>query len=120
MGFGKCKLKVTHVLYIADESHHITTEISTPLAPSLVTSVPTAPIPQKALESANPTAEIKVHQAVEVNVESEVEYNCSRNSTIENSAEIDLPNYKLRDLENVEEDSLHLVNVDAPSKSRAR
>ena len=67
--------------------------------------MPTAPIPQKALESANPTAQIKVHQAVEVNVETEVKHNCSRNSTIENSAEIDLPNYKLREFENAEEDS---------------
>ena len=58
------------------------------------------------MESSNPTAEIKVLQVVEVNVETDAKHNCSRNSAIENSAEIEFSNYKLREFEHAEGDSM--------------
>ena len=76
------------------------------LATSIVTGVPTAAIPLQASESVNPTAVIKVHQAFEVSVETDVKYNCYRNSTIGNSVEIEFSKYNLREFERAEEDSI--------------
>ena len=73
--------------------------------------MPTASIPQKALESANPTAEIKVHQAVEVNVETDAKHNSSRNSAVENSAEIEFSNYKFEEFEHAEDDSMFGMSI---------
>ena len=63
--------------------------------------MPSAPIPLKAPELVIPTAEIEAHQSVEINVETNVKHNYSHNSTVEN-----LPNYKLWEFENAEEDSM--------------
>ena len=76
------------------------------LATSIVTSVPTAAIPLQASESENPTTVIKVHQAVEFSVETDVKYICYRNSIIENLVEIEFFKYNLRELERAEEDSI--------------